>query len=204
VNVKTLDKEMKCPISNKMTLSFKEYITEKYILDNNLNESPQNIGRRYPDLMDNLAYNKEDTLNTIVNGEYNNSFSLYGVLIDVYILNDTEYYFIDKKNNLTIAYVFVQNEKYTSITGLWKFKAYKTIMDEIFKIFIIPKFKNIISDISMSQQGIDFWKNFSIKYFDKFKIGYIINNQLQLINDTLELHNEKYWTDMKYQMYIGT
>ena len=183
MNIKILTKEMICPISKKKTFSFKDYYIEKYILDNNLNESPQDIGRRYPDVMDNLGYNKEDTLNTISNGKYIETIKLFDdIIIDIYCLHNTEYYFIDKKNLTTIAYVFISKENdHFKITGMWKHKAYKSIMSTIFTKYIIPKFKFITTDISMSSQGINFWRNFSKAHYNNYELVQSQNGILEKI-----------------------
>ena len=199
MKVKILDCAMECPISKKQTYSFREYYEEKC-----LTESPQNIGKMYPDYMDNAAYNKESTLDTIANGVYIESFNLFDILTEVYCLYETDYYFIDKRNIRTFAYIMTKEyDNYIQIIGMWKYKAYHTIMDKLFDKFVLPKFQFIVTDGQMSSQGMEFWKKITKYYLEltDYNVGYIVNGKEYTFSE-YEIEDDLLWNDPKVLMFI--
>ena len=115
------------------------------------------------------------------------------------------FYFLNQeKNTLLAVHSFID----TTIDGrpaiqnsfIWRMKTEKGFMKSWFTEYVIPKYSVIVSDISLSKFGLEFWKWLFIK-FVRGKGGKMVvfdkgNKSKTLIKSPDELSNYHGWTNI--------
>lgn len=120
------------------------------------------------------------------------------------------FYFLNQEETVLLAvHSFID----TTIDGLpaiqnsfiWKMRSEKGFMKNWFSEYVVPKYKMIVSDISLSKHGLEFWKWLYIK-FVRGKGGKMIvydkgNKSKTLIKSPDELQKYHGWTNIN-KMFV--
>ena len=164
-----LTEEILLPISKKMTKSFKRFYLEQLI-----NESPITHDGLYPTELGTWYYNSVEALAYAngTKGKLVGNFVHNGFKILIYIhkyfdsdkqLNIIEYTLMPESKKMVLGRINLTNKKienkvYYFTCGMWNHMSEgKGIVYSFFTIWLLPKYKIIISDDAMSKLGENFW-----------------------------------------------
>lgn len=173
-----------------------------------LQESPTNVGKFSGQYMDNYAYNLSYTNEKVIDKlKKIDSFLSYGFNIDVYQeANDKSnftLYFVMNSCIIQAIFDYKVNNVGIIATGMWNYKQAKGIFRQYFFDYLLPKFKYIISDNALTNEGENFWKKV-IDYGLKmdYKVGIIRENFIKEMNSLERFEENNAWNDPFIKIWI--
>lgn len=173
-----------------------ELIWESYILK----ESPWDISTGFEDDYSHLENLNIDEIKNQT--DYLENFQNIKIYYND-INREKEYYFID--NNKLAAYYryFIINPNKIETKMIWNSKQYQGVFRNIFINYLLPKYKNILSDNIMSKNGFNFWMK--LKNETRYNIFLIHpdgHNKPILSSSVIDKYKEKLNTEFKYTRFL--
>jgi hypothetical protein len=178
-----------------------ELIWESYVdNDNILIESPWEIPSGFE--------GESNKLEELDINEIKNNTTLISKLDDIQIYysdisNEKEYFFIDD-NKIVAYYRFSIIDQYKIETKMiWNSKNNKGIFRKLFLDFILPKYKNIVSDQIMSKFGFSFWEKLINQQYINISVILPNGDVIKIdSNSDMQKYKEKLNTDFKFSRFI--